>query len=163
MKSFFQKIAKYYLAFLKNKRSGFYVSLAAAVLMILQAIIYPMSPAEVYNPLVITLTIIGIVLFVVFSFSIKQVEILSPIFLMIINFSCIMAYAKADGLLDYFSTQFFSGFSLKILFSLPVGVWLSVLLFLTNFILASVAMYLPQSKKEPKEDEGKILSEGGNN
>lgn len=163
MKKFFQKLGNYYLNLLKNKRAGFYVSAVAALLMIVQTIVYSSAPVEVFNPLGVTLSIVGIVLFVVFAFSVKQVEILAPISLMVINFSCIVAYAQADGLLDYFSTQFFSGFSLKTLFSLPVGVWLPIILFLVNFILASVAMYLPQSKKETKENSNKVLSEGGNN
>lgn len=163
MKKFFQKIGNYYLNLLKNKRAGFYLCAVAAVLMIIQACVYSTAPVEVFNPLGVTLSIIGIVLFVVFTFSIKQFEILAPVSLMVINFSCIVVYAKADGLLDYFSTQFFSGFSLKTLFSLPVGVWLPVILFLVNFILASVAMYLPQSAKDKKENPSKALSEGGNN
>ncbi len=163
MKNFFHKVGNYYLNLLKEKRAGFYVSAVVAILMIVQAIVYSSAPVEVYNPLGVTLSIIGIVLFIVFSFSVKQVEILAPISLMVINFSCIVAYAQADGLLDYFSTQFFSGFSLTTLFSLPVGVWLSILLFLVNFIAASVAMYLPQRKKQVKETETKALSEGGNN
>ncbi|HBE98839.1 MAG TPA: hypothetical protein DDW18_02185 [Firmicutes bacterium] len=163
MKNFFQKLADYYLHLLKNKRAGFYLCALTAVLMILQAAVYSMAPSEVFNSLGVTLSVVGIVLFVVFSFSVKQLEILAPVSLMVINFSCLVAYAKADDLLDYFSTQFFSGFSLKTLFSLPIGVWLPIILFLANFIFSSVAMYLPQSKKESEEKANRALSEGGNN
>ena len=56
-------------------------------------------------------------------------------------------WPEADGILDYLSTAFFSGFSFEAFFSLEVPVYLSILFFIVSFILSSIAMYLPQTRK----------------
>lgn len=159
MKNYLKKIGTYYSSLLKSKSIGFYLCSIVCLLMIIQTIVYSQIPNEIYSGTVTILSIVGILLFFLFSFSIKEVEILSPISLMILNFLCFTSYVAADGVLDYFSTAFFSGFSLGALFALPVGVWLPVILFILNFIISSVAMYTRQSKKEEKS----IAIQGENN
>ena len=44
-------------------------------------------------------------------------------------------------------SAFFSGFSFEAFFSLEVPVYLSILFFIVSFILSSIAMYLPQTRK----------------
>jgi hypothetical protein len=65
---------------------------------------------------------------------------------MISSFLCITAFIKAEGIIDYLSTQFFDGFSMEKLFSLPFPVWFSMFSFVLSFIIASVAIYLPQNR-----------------
>lgn len=129
-----------------NKGAGFYVGAAAWLLTLIHTITYSGVSGDIYSGAVIAAGVVGIILFPALSLF-KRTSGLAPIVLMICDFMCLMCAAGADGIIDYLSTQFFDGFSAAKIFSLPFAVWFSVLSFVISFILASVAIYLPQAKK----------------
>lgn len=133
----------------KTKNYGFYVSLGGFLCLFLSLILYPSVPNVCFNPSVIALSIVGLVLYLVFI-QFKETGILSSVTIMVFSFLCLMAFANADGLLDYLSTAFFAGFSLKALFALPTPLILSVLFMVIGFLAGSVSMYMPMNKKNMK-------------
>ncbi len=136
-----------------QKSAGFYVGAAAWLLTFIHTIVYSSVPGEIFSTGVIAAGVVGIILFPALSLF-KRTSSLAPVALMVCDFMCLMCAAGADGIIDYLSTQFFDGFSLAKIFALPFPVWFSVLSFVVSFIAASVAIYLPQYKKEkPAEGE----------
>ena len=130
-----------------TKGAGFYVGAAAWLLTLIHTITYSTVPDDIFNPAVIAVGVVGLILFPAFSLF-KKTSVFAPIALMICDFMALMCMAGADGIVDYLSTQLFNGVSLEAIFSLPFGVWFSALSFVVSFILSSVAIYLPQQKKE---------------
>lgn len=147
-----------------TKGSGFIVGGIAFVLTFIQMITYTQVPENIYNGMVVVFALLGLLFFVLFSLF-RKTSSLAPIFLMVFDLLCVTAFASAEGLIDYLSTAFFSGFSLEAVFALPFAVWFSVLCFLLSFILSSVAIYLPQQRKEKADPKTAEVSEsisGGN-
>lgn len=132
--------------FLRYKNVGYFIGFLAFLLTVAQGVLYMYVPENLFNVWVLVLCLIGAGAFHLFSIFPKT-AILSPVSLMVCDFLCVCAFASADGLLDYLSTAFFSGFSFDAFFSLEVPVYLSVLFFVLSFLLASIAMYLPQTRK----------------
>ena len=135
-----------------TKRAGFYVGAAAWVLTLAHTFTYTAVPKELFNGSVILCSVLGLVLFAALSLFTKTSS-LAPIALMVCDFLCITSFAAADGIVDYFSTQFFDGFSLSKLFALPMPVWFSILSFVISFLLSLVAIFLPQNKSELRATE----------
>lgn len=130
---------------LLTKWIGFYVALAAFILTMAHTFAYSAISKTIYNNQVIIFSVLGILAFALFSLY-RRTSLLAPISLMISSFLCITAFIKAEGIIDYLSTQFFDGFSMEKLFSLPFPVWFSMFSFVLSFIIASVAIYLPQNR-----------------
>lgn len=130
-----------------SKAAGFYVGAAAWLLTLVHTITYSTIPGDISNPAVIAVGVVGIILFPLLSLF-KKTSVLAPIALMICDFMALMCTAGADGIIDYLSTQFFNGVTLEAIFSLPFGLWFSAISFIVSFILSSVAIYLPQQKRE---------------
>ena len=133
-----------------SKEYGFYVALVSFVATFCYLFAYLGIDSSIFNNLVILYASLGIILFFLTSVF-KPTAFLSPMFLVIFSFLSLLAFATADGVVDFFSTAFFSGFSLKTLFSLGVSVWLSILGIIVSFLASSVAAFLPQVKKEKKD------------
>ena len=130
-----------------TKSVGFYVAAVAWLLTLIHTITYASGvPGDIYSGSVVGVGVTAIILFPLLSLS-KKTSPVAPIVLMICDFMALMCMAGADGIIDYMSTQFFDGFSVGKIFTLPFGVWFSALSFFVSFIIASVAMYLPQQKK----------------
>ncbi|NLC16343.1 MAG: hypothetical protein GX756_00465 [Clostridiales bacterium] len=129
-----------------TKWIGFYVTLAAFALSIAHTFAYSAISRTIYNGQVIVFSVLGIVAFILFSLY-RRTSLLAPIALMISSFLSLTAFIKAEGIIDYLSTVFFDGFSMGKLFSLPFPVWFSMVSFVLCFIIASVAMYIPQNRK----------------
>lgn len=141
----------------KTKASGAYVSAAAAVMMIVYAIASSGLDKSIFNSSIVVFAVIGILLFAalsVFTFTSK----LGATMLMLFSFLSFCAFVKADGFIDYFSTQFFDGFSLSKIFDLGAPTVIFFVGLILSFILSSVGMYLPQNKE--KTEETKLLSDG---
>lgn len=141
----------------KTKASGAYVSAAAAVMMIVYAIASSGLDKSIFNSAIVVFAVIGILLFAalsVFTFTSK----LGATMLMLFSFLSFCAFVKADGFIDYFSTQFFDGFSLSKIFDLGAPTVIFFVGLILSFILASVGMYLPQNNE--KAEETKLLSDG---
>lgn len=141
----------------KTKASGAYVSAAAAVMMIVYAIASSGLDKSIFNSAIVVFAVIGILLFAalsVFTFTSK----LGATMLMLFSFLSFCAFVKADGFIDYFSTQFFDGFSLAKIFDLGAPTVIFFVGLILSFILSSVGMYLPQNNE--KAEETKLLSDG---
>ena len=135
----------------KTKASGAYVSAAAALMMIVYAIASSGLDKSIFNSAIVVFAVIGILLFAalsVFTFTSK----LGATMLMLFSFLSFCAFVKADGFIDYFSTQFFDGFSLAKIFALGAPTVIFFVGLILSFILASVGMYLPQNKKKTEEN-----------
>ena len=134
----------------KTKASGAYVSTAAVLMTILYAIASAGLDKSIFTPSIVIFAIIGIILYAalsVFSFTSK----LGATMLMLFSFLSFCAFVKADGFIDYFSTQFFDGFSLSKIFGLGAPTVLFFVGLILSFVLASVGMYLPQNKEKKEE------------
>lgn len=142
----------------KNKGSGFYVAAVAWVLSLAHTVTYSCVPQDIYNVWSTVWGIAGIILFICFSLF-PKFSVFAPISLMVSSIMCLMSAAAADGIIDYLSTRFFDGISVQKIFALPFSVWFSVLSFVVAFILASVAMYLPQSKNKLSESTQIVSAE----
>lgn len=141
----------------KTKASGAYVSTAAALMMIVYAVASSGLDKSIFNSSIVIFAIVGILLFAAlsaFTFTSK----LGATMLMLFSFLSFCAFVKADGFIDYFSTQFFDGFSLAKIFGLGAPMVIFFVGLILSFILASVGMYLPQNKK--KTEENTLLSGG---
>lgn len=141
-----EKILNVLKEWISSKAIGFYFSLSAWVLMIVELIFYPSVPVDIMNGNVTLVLIIGIILFVILSIF-KFTSSLAPVSLLVCGFLSLIFIAQAEGFIDYFSTQFFEGVSLDVILKLPVPVLITVLSIVLTFIISSVSMYLPQVKK----------------
>ncbi len=130
-----------------TKTYGCYVALVAWLLTFIQSITYNFVSVELFNSGVIVASVCGVILFIVFSLF-RKTSTLAPVILMACDACALFAFASADGIVDVFSTLFFDGFSLSKLFTLPTAEWMSLFSFVLSFIIASVAVYLPQNKKK---------------
>lgn len=148
----------YLLNLIKNKSYGFYVGVAALIFTIIQLITYSMVPNSLYNWVVILYSVLGIVLFIGCSLY-RPISFLAPIFLMIFDFLSLIGFAQGDGIIDYFSTAFFSGVSIDAFFSMDAGVYLSIIFIVLSFIVSSVSVYLRQEKKVKQISEGEVAHE----
>lgn len=147
---------------IKTKWIGCFVALAAWLLTFIHMITYSqIGKVEegLFSAGVIVSCVIGLIAFAALSLFRKTSQ-LAPVALMICNLLCVMFFAGSSNFQDFFSTKFFNGFSFGTLFSLGVPVWFSLLSFLLSFVIASVAMYLPQNRKTKSENDGKELAEG---
>lgn len=146
MANFFNKLWLNIKENFTTKRFGFYVGLAAFILMIALLIVYSGIDKTLFNSNVILFVVLGIVLYIVLSVF-KQTALLAQVSLMVFSFLSFCAFASTDGMVDYLSTLFFDGISFSKLMSLDSNFLFSALLMLLTFIVASVAMYMPQNKK----------------
>ncbi len=135
-----------------SKSYGCYISLAACVLTLLQIFIYPFVQTQLFSANVIVFSVLAVVFFVGLSLY-RRTSFLGALLLMIFDFLSLIAFAGAEGIVDVFSTLFFDGFSIGKIFTLPFAEWFCVLSFVLTFILSSVALYLPQNKKEKERAE----------
>lgn len=146
MTNFFNKLWLNIKENFTTKRFGFYVGLAAFILMIALLVVYSGIDKTLFNSNVILFVVLGIVLYIVLSVF-KQTAILAQVSLMVFSFLSFCAFASTDGMVDYLSTLFFDGISFSKLMSLDSNFLFSALLMLLTFIVASVAIYMPQNKK----------------
>lgn len=147
---------------IKTKWIGCFVALAAWLLTFIHMITYSQIgkiDEGLFSAGVIVSCVIGLIAFAALSLFRKTSQ-LAPAALMICDLMCLMFFVGAENFQDYFSTQFFDGFSMGKLFSLGAPVWFSMFSFIISFIVASVAMYLPQNRKTKPENDGKELAEG---
>lgn len=132
------------------------IGFLAVACTIAQAVVYYYVPDNIFSPLVIISALLGVGCYCILSLF-KKTANLAAIFLMGFDFLCICAFASADGIIDYLSTAFFSGFSFEALFALEKPVWISVLLFVISFILSSIAMYIPAYLKSKDQKRKEAL------
>lgn len=151
--NFFQTVIAKIKQTVTSKSYGCYVALAALVLLIMQTIIYPFVEDSLFSAGVIVSSVLGILLFAGLSLF-KETSRLGAVALMICSFCALISFAAADGIVDVFSTLFFDGFSIGKIFTLPFAEWFCLLSFIFSFITASVAVYLPQNKKEKEQEVG---------
>lgn len=155
-----QKILKDIKECILSKWIGCFVALPAVLLTFIQIITYSLVSEQLYNPAVIVSSVFGVVLFIVLSLF-RKTSPLAPVVLMVCDMCAFFGFVGAgDGVIDVFSTLFFDGFSFDKFFAMPGAEWWSVLSFILTIIISSVAMYLPQNRKEkPVETENEEVSE----
>lgn len=143
---------------LKAKNFGFYVACAAWLLTFIHMITYSQIGGieeGLFSIGVIICCIIALVAFPVLAWF-KETSRLAPVSLMVCDLLCLMFFVGADNFQDFFSTQFFDGFSMGKLFSLGAPLWFSLFSFVISFVIASAAIYMPQERKakEPEQTDG---------
>lgn len=143
---------------IKTKWIGCFIGLGALLLTLINIIVYSSMTLEIHTSSVAISLIIGAVIYILLSLF-KQTSNLAPISLMVFNLLAFLLYVQADGIIDYFSTQFFGGFSVAGIFQLPFTVWFSIFAILLSFIIASVSMYFPQNKKVSCDKEADSSTE----
>ncbi len=155
-KSMKNKVSNY----LKTRAIGFYLSLVCILLLLIQLISYLGVPKDVYNVDCIISLSIGLVLAIIslvgsFFLSVKfnYKGILVPMITMMFSFLSLLYISRAEGAIDYFTTQFFGGVNLQAILNMPFPLLLTILSLLLGFILSSVTIYLPQEKQTCKKGE----------
>ena len=115
---------------IKTKWIGCFVALAAWLLTFIHMITYSQIgkiDEGLFSAGVIVSCVIGLIAFAALSLFRKTSQ-LAPAALMICDLMCLMFFVGAENFQDYFSTQFFDGFSMGKLFSLGAPVWFSMFL-----------------------------------
>lgn len=143
--SFLNAVGKNIVDCICTKWIGCFVALAAVVLSIAQAIAYSGVNEQDFNSLAVVLSVLGAVFFIILSLF-KQTSPLAPIALVICDFVALLVFASS--LIDFFSTAFFGGFSFGALFAQPLAYSFSTILFVLSFVVSSVAMWIPQNRKD---------------
>ena len=131
----------------ESKAIGFYFSLVAWVLLLIELIVYPGVPSDILNSNVSLILVIGVISFVLLVI-LRQTSSLAPLATLVCGFLSLIFLAQAEGFIDYFSTQFFEGVSLEVILKLPLPVLLTVLCILLGFVISSISIYLPQVKDD---------------
>lgn len=134
-----------------SKWIGCFVALAAVLLSLIQVITYAFVEAQDQSTSAIVFCVLAIVVFLVLSLF-TPTSPLAPVALTLFDFLALLGFV--NKIADYFSTAFFSGFSIKAFFGLPAEYWLSTLLFIITLIVACVSVFLPQNKQLNKNNEG---------
>ena len=152
-----KKVFGYFKNLFLSKTISFYLSLGCAVLLLIQVFVYPSVPQDLFSNKVVVVSLIGSLAFVILNLHNFTTKI-SHVAIFVCSFLSIIFFVQSDGFIDYFSTQFFGGFSFAILFSLPGAIVYTFIASLLGFIISSVAFYLPQERvkaidKEIKEGE----------
>lgn len=131
------------------KRSGFYVSMASVIMLLVAALVYTCGFTDVlleYNKSnVLVISIIGIVFFIALLLF-KPTSNYAPLVLWIFSFISFLLYVT--NVYMYFTGVFYNGVSLEAFKLIDGTVILSSVLFLLSFITANVAMYMNHSAKE---------------
>lgn len=147
-----KKVVGYFKNLFLSKTISFYLSLGCAILLLIQVFVYPSVPQDLFSNKVVVVSLVGSLAFVVLNLHSFTTKI-SHIAIFVCSFLAIIFFVQSDGFIDYFSTQFFGGFSLTILFSLPGAIIFTFIASLVSFIVSSVSFYLPQEKKKEKVKE----------
>lgn len=137
----------------KTKTIGCFVGAAGCLLTLIAMFFYLGAPAEVAH-VSVTLCFLGGVLGFIILSSFKQTSVFAPIVLMMGNLFalwCIILFPTQT--LDWFSTEFFAGFSIGALFGLTPTVLVPLLSMIFGSILGIVATFLPQNKVVEVEAE----------
>lgn len=134
-----------------SKWVGCFVALAAVLLTLIQLITYAFVEAQDKSISAIIFCVLAIVFFIVLSLF-KPTSPLAPVALTLFDFLALLSFV--EKIIDFFSTAFFSGFSIGAFFGLAPEYWLSTLLFVITFIVACVSVFLPQNRQLNKNNEG---------
>ncbi len=135
------------LNYFKTKSIGFYLTIVCIAFLAVELISYLGVPKDLYNLSAVIAMAICLAASIVLLFFDVTVE-LSPIATLIGAFLSLLYISKAEGAIDYLSTQFFEGISLQVIFKLPVSVILTVASLLVVVILSSVTMYMKKIKEK---------------
>lgn len=142
--AFAQTMGKEIKECILTKWIGCFIALVAVVLSIAQAITYSGVAEQDFNSVAVVCSVLGAVLFLVLSLF-RQTSTLAPVALMICDFVSLLAFGSS--IVDYFSTAFFDGFSFGKLLEQETAYSFSTISFVVSFVIASVAVYVPQNRK----------------
>lgn len=141
---FFKAIGKEIKECILTKWIGCFIALVAVVLSIVQAITYSGVAEQDFNSVAVICSVLGAVLFLILSLF-RQTSSLAPVVLMVCDLVALLAFGSA--IVDYFTTEFFDGFSLGKLMEREAAYSFSTLSFVISFVVSSVAVYVPQNRK----------------
>ena len=137
----------------KTKSYGFYVALAPFVVTIVYSIMYLLlKDKTLFNVSTVIWGFAGCGAFLVLTMF-SETSKYAPIVLVAANLFGLVGIAEAENFIDYITTVFFGGFSLEVLFSIDPNYLVPLVGSVLSLIISCVAMYLPQNKKQPKEDK----------
>lgn len=133
--------------FFKSKTIGFYVTIAAIILSVVQAIIYPVAfAAQAYVPYSHWSTTVFAVIGIVGGAALlcfKKTQDFAPAVVGLFELLSFYMFIRYGYM--YFSTLFFGGISLELIFQMYYGYLWSIILYLVTFVLCIVAIF---TKKE---------------
>lgn len=134
--------------FIKTRALGFYFTLAATILAIIQAIIYSIAfndplYVQYFSTTALTCSIFAIVLGVILSCT-KWTERWAPAAIAALELAAFMMFIR-DGY-RYFTTQFYGGVTTQAILSTYYGYLYSIVFFIIILGLSVASIYLKQSK-----------------
>lgn len=140
--------------FFKTRSVGFYLTMSAVVLSLIQLIIYAIAfNAELYVQYFSTAAVIWSVLAMVLGIALsctKWTEQWAPAAVAVCELMAFLFFIK-DGYW-YFTTQFYAGISMQAIVTTYYGYLWSIGLFVVILLLSVASVYIRQSKKRESKN-----------
>lgn len=143
-----------------TKWIGCFIALVAVVLSIVQAIAYSGVAEQDFNVNAVIFSILGVVLFILLSLF-RKTSPLAPVALMTCDFIALCAFISK--IVDFFSTEFFDGFSFAKLMNLSFSYSFSTISFVVAMVVSCIAVYVPQNRKIKQKTAACGTEEEGSN
>ena len=166
-----ERIKEFFKEFFETRTVGFYIMLAAAVLALVQDIIYisyyqSSNLLRYYSQPAFIIPIFAVVACLALSMF-KVTHKWAPLVLYGLELCAFCLFV--EGTYMYLTQALFGGFSIGAIFRLSPGFWLSALLYLIIFGLCIAAVFLngrkevsPLSENEVSTEEAVTENQGGN-
>lgn len=139
--------------FFKSRRLGFYFTVAAVLLALIQVIIYAAAFSTIRF---IVYKHWSVILFSVFAIlagiglsCTKWTETFAPVAILVFEVLSFVMFVKFGYM--YFSEHFYGGVTLETIFSLHYGYLGSIILYILTWAVSAAAMFMRQSKQVQAE------------
>lgn len=134
--------------FFKTRRAGFYFTVAAVILSLIELIIYSMAFNDIlyvqyYSTASVTCSVLAIVLGILFSCT-KWTERCAPAAVALLELLAFLFFIR-EGYW-YFTTQFYAGISWTAIITMYYGYLVSIVMYVVILIISVASMYMKQSK-----------------
>lgn len=139
--------------FFKSRRLGFYFTVAAVLLALIQVIIYAAAFSTirfvVYKHWSVILFSVFAILAGIGLSCTKWTETFAPVAILVFEVLSFVMFVKFGYM--YFSEHFYGGVTLETIFSLHYGYLGSIILYILTWAVCAAAMFMRQSKKVQAE------------
>lgn len=144
LSQFTKNVSKHVLQTYSSKTTGFWIGLSAAVVAVLQGILYAVwyKQTAFYDSAAVVVSIVGAVIFLLLSAS-RYSSPFAPVALAVANFFGFLMYVKATYM--YLADVFYGGINATSLASIDKEYVICVVMFVVSTVVANVAIYHKQN------------------
>ena len=148
-----QRITKFIKEFFKTRTVGYYIMIGAAILALVEDIIYvsyyqSVNLLRYYSQTAFILPFVAVVACVALSMF-KVTHKWAPVALYGIELCAFVLFI--DSTYMYLSSAFYGGISASVIFELSPGFLVSVVLYIVILVLSIVAVFMKGRKELPEE------------